>query len=116
MKTVWKTHFKGIFSAKNETRDDKIYTEENWIIEDTSTIMKSETEQNLKSHANNKAPGVDEVPKELLEAGGEVIARWLHKICQDVVKAKGIVENGERQKLPPFIRREVLQSSPLADP
>ncbi len=107
VKALWKTHFEGIFSVRDEQHegDDMIDIEENWNTGETPNIMKSETEQNLKALANNKAPGVDGVPKELLEAGGEEIARWLHKICQGAIEGKGVAEEWGQAEIIPIHKK-----------
>ena len=61
---------------------------EPWNMQDTPDIMAEEVKKALKTMANGKAPGIDGIPKELLEVGGERVERWLQEICRDVIEGQ----------------------------
>ena len=68
-------------------------------------VMRGEIELYLNSLSNNKAPGVDGVPKELLVAGGEAVIQWLEELCQGAIGGRGIVRDWSRMEIIPFHKK-----------
>ncbi|GFR77564.1 endonuclease-reverse transcriptase [Elysia marginata] len=56
--------------------------------DDSPPIQKSEVEAAVKSLKLGKAPGVDKIPSELLEAGGEEVNNILTALCQRIWNEK----------------------------
>ncbi|XP_068203652.1 uncharacterized protein [Palaemon carinicauda] len=85
---IWKTHYeeqlKGI--GRQVTGED--YPElsgELWNIQETPDLLIEEVEKALGAMSSGKARGIDGLPKELLEAGGEMVERWLCDLCKAIV-------------------------------
>ena len=49
--------------------------------EDLQEILYSEVEEAIRSLKKNKSPGSDGITAEMLQAGGEKLAREIHKLC-----------------------------------
>ena len=53
---------------------------------DEDEILLSEVENAINKLKNNKSPGIDEIPAELIRAGGPQIAKEIHVICNKIWK------------------------------
>ena len=53
--------------------------------EETSRILRSEMRRAIQTLPTGKAPGIDNIPGELLKGGGETIVSWLNKIFQNIL-------------------------------
>ena len=49
-------------------------------------ILLSEVENAINKLKNNKSPGIDEIPAELIRAGGPQTAKEIHVICNKIWK------------------------------
>ena len=49
-------------------------------------ILKSEIEEAINALKKGKSPGVDNIPGELIQAGGEHMTMALHNICKHIWK------------------------------
>jgi len=61
---------------QSETNNDRESTEDSDLIP-----LRSEVEQAMKFLKRGKSPGCDEIPAELLLAGGEAAVTLMHKLC-----------------------------------
>ena len=53
---------------------------------DEDEILLSEVENAINKLKNNKSPGIDDIPAELIRAGGPQIAKEIHVICNKIWK------------------------------
>ena len=53
---------------------------------DENDILLSEVENAIDKLNNNKSPGIDEIPAELIKAGGPQMAKEIHLICNKIWK------------------------------
>ena len=51
---------------------------------DKYPILREEVEAAVKSLKKGKSPGIDNIPGEVLQAGGDAVISALHKICNTV--------------------------------
>ena len=51
---------------------------------DNYPILREEVEAAVKSLKKGKSPGIDNIPGELVQAGGGAVIRALHKICNNI--------------------------------
>ena len=51
---------------------------------DNYPILQEEVEEAVKSLKKGKSPGIDDIPRELLQAGGDAVISALYKICNKV--------------------------------
>ena len=56
------------------------------LVTDTENypILREEVEAAVKSPTNGKSPGIDNIPGELVQAGGDAVISALHKICNKI--------------------------------
>ena len=91
VKGIWKGHYEEQLKGSDRQVNWEDYPElgrEPWNIQETPDILVEEVRKALKTLASGKAPGIDGVPKELLEAGGEKVEWWLHDICRDLIEGQ----------------------------
>ena len=65
-----------VLNPDETTNDDK-----------EDVILKSEIEAAIKTMKKEKSPGVDNIPDELIQAGGEHMSTALHNICNMIWKS-----------------------------
>ena len=51
---------------------------------DNYPILREEVEAAVKSLEKRKSPGIDNIPGELVQAGGDAVISALHKICNTI--------------------------------
>jgi hypothetical protein len=56
-----------------------------------------ETKSNDDSQ-NNKAPGADNMPAELLKCGGDELVRHIHKLIMDIWKKEYVLEEWRKER------------------
>lgn len=80
----WKEHFERLLNANTDTT----YTNERVDIPDDGINMEPPTLEELKdiikSLKNNKAPGIDGIPAELVKKGGIVVVEKLHELITKI--------------------------------
>ena len=56
------------------------------LVSDTENypILQEEVEAAVKSLKKGKSPGIDNIPGELVQAGGDAVISALHKICNKI--------------------------------
>ena len=92
VKKIWKEHFEDIMTSDNGRINLQQYPEieAHGLEEGTPRIMEHEIEKQIKSLAKGKAPGIDNIQQELLEAGDEHVVRWMTKLAQRVLEGEEI--------------------------
>ena len=77
--------------------DDRVLDTENSQSDDkVNDILKSEVEEAVKMLKKGKSPGIDNIPGELIQAGGEDMITALHNICNQIWKDKIWPQNWTR--------------------
>ena len=84
IKERWKNYTEGLYQRDVNLTKTFMVTE----YEDEPTILESEVRWALNKLANGKAPGVDNIPIELLKAVGDEGVKVLTGICQSIWVAK----------------------------
>lgn len=102
---VWAKYFQDLFHEINEeeeeenhVQNDEIWNNEDQVLEPleeeeaennvTGEPTLSEVREALKKLRHNKAPGVDGIPAELLQAGGEDLEKAIHKLFVEIWKTE----------------------------
>ena len=104
---TWKEYIGGLYKG-NKLEDHIIEREEN-VGEDEigDMILREEFDRALKDLSANKAPGVDDIPSELLRALGEsTMTELFHLVCK-------MYESGE---IPSDFRKNVIIPIPKKVP
>ena len=71
----------------------------------TPAILLEEIEWEIKSLANEKSPGNDGIPGELLKAGGKTMAKWIHRICQAILNGADIPNDWKETTIIPIHKK-----------
>ena len=74
----WRKYFSQLLNVHgvNDVRQTEIHTAEPLVAEPSAFVVEVAIEK-LKSH---KSPGIDQIPAELLKAGGRTIRYEIHKL------------------------------------
>jgi hypothetical protein len=74
----WRKYFSQLLNAHgvNDIRQTDIHTEEPLVPEPSA----SEVELAIETLKTNKSPGIDQIPAELIKAGGRTIYGEIHKL------------------------------------
>jgi len=81
----------------------------------TPAILLEEIEWGIKSLANEKSPGNDGIPGELLKAGGKTMAKWIHRICQAILNGADIPNDWKEPQSFQYTKRGMLQNVRTTD-
>ena len=87
--TMWKKYFSQLFNMHvvKDVRQAEICTAEPLVPEPSDT----EVELAINKLESHKSPGIDQIPAELIKAGGRTICLEIHKL---------IISIWKREKLP----------------
>lgn len=86
IKDRWTEYIKDLFTDKNTYKKETLEALKGRKIvnEEESEITLEEVERAMKNMKNNKSTGKDGIPIELIRAGGPVVSKEIHKICQEI--------------------------------
>ena len=91
--------------AVNDVRQTEIHTAEPLVPEASAFEVEMATEK-LKSH---KLPGIDQIPAELIKAGGRTISSEIHKLINPVWYRKELPEECMESIIIPIYKRQIKQ-------
>ena len=97
----WKEYFASLFQANGEMQQrvsGEVSGGEAQVEENAEEITLEEVQRSIARLKSRKTPGVWEVSGEMLKAGGEVVAEWLHRIMNRAWKS-GMVPGDWRKAL-----------------
>jgi hypothetical protein len=91
----WRNYFSQILNVHgaNDVRQAEIHTAELLVLEPSVSEIELATE-NLRSH---KSPGIDQIPAELIKAGGRTISCEIHKVIISIWNKEELPEKRERE-------------------
>ena len=78
--------------------------------EESPDILYSEVEAAIQSLKKNKSPGADGITAEMLQAGGEQLARQMHKLCNKAWQESTIPEEWGKSLLVPIPKKGDLSN------
>ncbi|PNF20714.1 hypothetical protein B7P43_G17652 [Cryptotermes secundus] len=108
---TWKEYFEQLLNQNQNMEDNEDNEEENTddgegeeeeIIEPPT---KEEVEEALKEQKLNEAPGGDNIPAELLKAGGQAGITALHRIINKVWEEEKIPEDWRKSTICPIFKK-----------
>jgi hypothetical protein len=89
----------------NDVTQTEVHTAEPLVPEPSAFEVEMAIEM-LKRH---KSPGIDQIPAELIKAGGRIIGSEIHKLIISIWNRRNCLRNGRGQSLCLFIRRMIKQ-------
>ena len=84
----WTEYCKDLYNTNVEGDADVLDVPDHQDISSDDTILKDEIVDAIKSLKKDKSPGVDNIPGELIQAGGDAMVTTLWHICNKVWKTK----------------------------
>jgi len=99
----WRTYVSQILNVHgvNEVRQTEIHTAEHLILKPSASEVELATE-NLKSH---KSPGTDQIPAELIKAGGKTIHCEIHKLIISIWNNEELPEEWKESIIVPKYKK-----------
>lgn len=86
IKDRWTEYIKDLFTDKNTYKKEtlEVLRDRKIVNEEESEITTEEITRAMNKMKNNKSTGKDDIPIELIRAGGPVVCKEIHKICQEI--------------------------------
>ena len=84
----WTEYCSDLYNHDVKGDPSVLYHQNNSDEDYDDSILRGEVEEAIKTLKKGKSPGVDNVPAELVQAGGEVMATALTHICKKTYKTK----------------------------
>ena len=103
----WRNHFSQLLNIHgvNDVRQTEIHTAEPLLPEPSAFEVALAIEKQ-KSH---KSPGIDQIPAELIKAGGRTICYEIHKIIISIWNKENCLRSGRSRSLYLSIRKAIKQ-------
>jgi hypothetical protein len=99
----------GMYDIRNGGND--LINDDNKDTASSEVPTFEEIKMSLKAMKNNKAPGADNMPAELLKYGGCEIIRLIHRLIMDIWEKNMSQKNGGKVIYAPFIRKEISRNA-----
>ena len=84
----WTEYCSELYNYKLSGNVEVLDTDESNNDDQEDIILQSEIEEAIKSMKKGKSPGLDNIPGELIQAGGEIMSTALLNICNQIWKNK----------------------------
>jgi len=103
----WRDHFSQLLNVfgVNDVRQTELYTSYPLLAELSAFEFKKATE---KLKESNKSPGIDQIPAELIKAGGRTVCCDIHKLTNSVWNKEELPEEW-KESIILSIRRVIKQ-------
>jgi hypothetical protein len=104
----WRNHFSQLLNIRrvNDVRQTAVHTGEPLVLEPSAF----EVEMAIEKLKRRRSPGIDQIPAELIKAGGRIIRSDIHKLIISFGIRRSCLRNGRSQSLCLFIRRVIKQT------
>jgi hypothetical protein len=104
----WRNYFSQILNVHgvSEVRQAEIHTAEPLVPEPSALEVELAIEK-LKSH---KSPGIDQIPAELIKAGGRTIRGAIHKLIIAIWNKEELPEEWKESVIVPIHKKGIKQS------
>jgi hypothetical protein len=101
----WRNHFFQLFNVHgvNDVRQTEIHTAEPLVPE----LSALEFEMTIEKLKRRRSPGIDQIPTELITAGGRTIHSEIHKLLILFGVRRNCLRSGRSRSLYLFIRRVI---------
>jgi hypothetical protein len=99
----WRNHFFQLLNVRgvNDIRQTEIHTAEPLVLEPSD----SEVEMAIEKLERHKSPGIDQIPAELIKAGGRTIRSEIHKLINSVWNKKEFPEQWKESIIVPIYKK-----------
>jgi len=99
----WKKYFSQLFNVHRvkDVRQAEIHTAEPLVPEPSA----SEFELAIDKIKNHKSPGIDEIPAELIKAGGGTVCLEIHKLITSIWKKEKLPEEWKESFIVPIYKK-----------
>src|SRR5215469_710869 len=103
----WRNYFSQLLNVHdvNNVRQAEIHTAERLVPEPSAFEVELATEK-LKSH---KSPGIDQIPAELIKAGGKTIRCAIHKLIISIWNKEELHEEWKESIIVPIYKKGIKQ-------
>jgi hypothetical protein len=101
--TRWRNYFSKLLNAHgdNDVRQTEIHTAEPLAPKHTAFEVKMSAGK-LKRH---KSPGIDQIPAELIKAGGSTVCSEIHKLISSIWNNEELPERWKELLIPPIYKK-----------
>ena len=105
--TRWKTYFKNLLNVHGHQRNENGDENTNDGIDERELEEPSldEVWKAVKKLKNNKAPGVDQIPSELIKYGGPALITEIHKLVCAIWNQQVIPEEWQEAIIVPIFKK-----------
>ena len=99
----WNNYFSQLFNVHGfkDLRQAEIHTAEPLVPEPSAT----EVELDIDKLKNYKSPGIDQIPAELIKAGGRTICLEIHKLITSIWKKEKLPEEWKESIIIPIYKK-----------
>lgn len=101
---IWKNYFSDLLNCDQTDNDEALEKFMN-VQPETLEPTLEEVKQAIQHLKNNKAPGEDGLPAEVLKEGKEIVAREVHKIILEVWKTETIPSEWKEAIVVPILKK-----------
>ena len=101
--TRWKTYFSQLLNVHGakDVRQEEIHTAEPLVPEPSAF----EVEMAIEKLKNHKSPGIDQIPAELIKAGGRTIRCAIHKLIISIWNEEALPEEWKGSIIVPIHKK-----------
>ncbi|KAF2905649.1 hypothetical protein ILUMI_00527 [Ignelater luminosus] len=101
---IWKEYIEDLYN--DEEKELGILKETSQEDERDDTITRSEYERTVADLNNDKAPGVDRIPAEIIKQIGEANHEILHALINEMYKSEKVPEDFKKNIIIPFSKKK----------
>jgi hypothetical protein len=99
----WRNHFSELLNVHgvNDVRQTEVHTAEPLVLEPSAF----EVEMAIEKLRRHKSPGIDQIPAELIKAGGRIIMSEIHKLIISIWNKEELPEEWKELVVVPIYKK-----------